>query len=392
MQISTSLMSENDASKWDSFVDTQSNSSLYHLYSWQQVINASYAHSGYFLLAKNKLKPQKIKIADDINFSSMKEGDNSYNEIAGILPLFQIKHWLFGNSLISIPYFDSAGILADSPVAGKSLLSSSIDLAKVLDVSNIEIRNTAPIWPIDECPSNMGAMASEQRQLFGLDWTLSLHTNKVRMVLPLPSEPGLLMKSFKAKLRSQIRRAEKEGLIVKQGRQELIHDFYQVFATNMRDLGSPVHSKKLFLEVLKRFPKTSHLFVVYGNKIPMACALVIGFKDLLANPWASSLRQYSYCAPNMLLYWAMMEFGCQNKYAQMDLGRCTHNGNAYKFKAQWGSAPVPIYWYSLNRKENRKLRKQPEKDKLGAAMACWKMLPVTVTKLLGPPIRRFISL
>ena len=124
----------------------------------------------------------------------------------------------------------------------------------------------------------------------------------------------------------------------------------------------------------------------------MAGALAIGFNKTLANPWASSLREYSYCAPNMLLYWAMMKFGTQNSYTEMDLGRCTYNGSAYRFKAQWGATPVPLYWYSVNKSKNRGLRKQPEQDKLSAAIACWKMLPVTLTKVLGPPIRRYISL
>ena len=68
------------------------------------------------------------------------------------------------------------------------------------------------------------------------------------MLLKLPATSTELMGSFKSKLRSQIRRPLKAGFTVEVGKSELIDDFYAVFLSNMRDLGSPVHSKKLFIE------------------------------------------------------------------------------------------------------------------------------------------------
>jgi hypothetical protein len=70
-------------------------------------------------------------------------------------------------------------------------------------------------------------------------------SRKVRMILSLPDSSDALMKSFKSKLRSQIRRPVKDGLYSRIGSGELLDDFYFVFAKNMRDLGSPVHSRDL---------------------------------------------------------------------------------------------------------------------------------------------------
>ena len=113
------------------------------------------------------------------------------------------------------------------------------------------------------------------------------------------------MKSFKSKLRSQIKKPIKEGLEAKVGGPELLEDFYKVFLINMRDLGSPVHSKKLMQNVLVAFLDKAKIIVVYKDRDPLACSLIIEFNDTLENPWASSLREYSRLSPNMLLYWTM---------------------------------------------------------------------------------------
>lgn len=73
------------------------------------------------------------------------------------------------------------------------------------------------------------------------------------MLLDLPESSEILMKYFKAKLRSQIKKPLKEGLKPKVGGIELLYDFYKVFSINMRDLGSPVHSQKLMRIVFEEF-------------------------------------------------------------------------------------------------------------------------------------------
>ena len=143
------------------------------------------------------------------------------------------------------------------------------------------------------------------------------------MLLDLPDSSEEMMKSFKSKLRSQIKRPLKDGLVAKIGKSELIDDFYSVFCANMRDLGSPVHGKKMITTVMALFGEAANIVMVYKDKIPVACSLVIGFRDVLENPWASSLRQFSRFSPNMLLYWTMLAFACDNGYRKFDFGRST---------------------------------------------------------------------
>ena len=66
----------------------------------------------------------------------------------------------------------------------------------------------------------------------------------------LPSTVDDLWKDTDRKVRNQVRKAQKEGLVVQEGGEELVDDFYSVFSRNMRDLGTPVYPKRLFAETL----------------------------------------------------------------------------------------------------------------------------------------------
>jgi lipid II:glycine glycyltransferase (peptidoglycan interpeptide bridge formation enzyme) len=200
------------------------------------------------------------------------------------------------------------------------------------------------------------------------------------------------MESFKSKLRSQINRSLKEGFASSIGGLELLEDFYKVFLVNMRDLGSPVHSVELMRHVLGEFSERSRIFVVYKSEEPVASALVVGFDKVLRNPWASSLRKYASLSPNMLLYLRMLEFACDNGYRVFDFGRSTTGEGTYKFKEQWGAVPAPLYWYYISLDGKSLGLESSGTERFKKATHYWRKLPLIVTKIIGPSIRKHINL
>ena len=221
---------------------------------------------------------------------------------------------------------------------------------------------------------------------------MEMRSHKVRMLMELPKTSDLLMKSLKSKLRSQIRKPMKEGLVSKVGGVEYLEDFYAVFSANMRDLGSPVHSKSLIKNVLQVFKDDARAIIVYKENQPVASALVIKFKETLENPWASSLREYSVLSPNMLLYWSMLEFACDNGFRYFDFGRSSPGEGTYRFKAQWGAQPLPLYWYRLTLRGKGGNGAWLEKSKFDKSIHYWKKLPEPVARMIGPRIRKYIAL
>ncbi len=212
------------------------------------------------------------------------------------------------------------------------------------------------------------------------------------MLLNLPDSSDALMKSFRSKLRSQITKSLKEGLTSRAGGLDLLEDFYKVFLVNMRDLGSPVHSVDLMRNVMNEFSERSRIFVIYKAEEPVASALVVGFNKVLRNPWASSLRKYASLAPNMLLYLRMLEFACDNGYSVFDFGRSTIGEGTYKFKEQWGATPAPLYWHYISLDGKALDPERLDSARFQGARRYWGKLPLLVTRIIGPRIRKHISL
>jgi FemAB-related protein (PEP-CTERM system-associated) len=212
------------------------------------------------------------------------------------------------------------------------------------------------------------------------------------MLLELPRSKEELLKSFKAKLRSQISRPQKEGMTTIIGKAELIDSFYKVFSINMRDLGSPVHSKKLLKEICDILNYNVRIGIVNYENTPVAAGLIFCFRDTVEIPWASSLKQYNKLSPNMLLYWSLMEYACDNGFTYFDFGRSTPEEGTYKFKEQWGAKPWPLYWQNIVFNGHPVSQNDLKKSDFGRASHYWKKLPVPISNMIGPLIRKHISL
>ncbi len=218
---------------------------------------------------------------------------------------------------------------------------------------------------------------------------------KVRMLLDLPGCSETLLSSFKAKLRSQVKKPLRDGLTAYVGGNELVDDFYQVFAENMRDLGSPVHSRSWIKNIVANYDDRARVGLVRApDGKPAAGGILLLHPHTVSIPWASSLRRYNRFSPNMLLYWNFLAFAADSGFGRFDFGRSSPGEGTYRFKAQWGAKPEILDWRCYqpdgslrpNSVENRcsNLRQRIE--------AIWRRMPLGVTNTLGPMVRRYVSL
>ena len=383
MNLEIKEISQSDTAIWDRYVNAHPKSTVYHLSFWKNVIEKTYGHKTYYLMAhSSKPKSERSKKNPLTNSNNELDPDN----VVGILPLVHLKHFLFGNSLISIPFFDMGGILSDNEEVEKALLTEALNLGQKLRVKSIELRHAQPLT----CLSHSKHASIDNSQNTPLSYFTK--SDKVLMLLELPDSSEALMKSFKSKLRSQIRKPIKEGLAAKIGGSELVDDFYQIFLVNMRYLSSPVHSKKIMENVLKIYREQARIVIIYKQNQPVAGSIMAGFRDTLENPWASSLREYSRLSPNMLLYWAMLEYACDNGFKRFGFGRSTPEKGTYKFKKQWGAKPEPLYWHYISVNGKPLNQERSKRLNFSKAIRLWQKLPVSVTKIIGPMIRKHIGL
>lgn len=335
------LYGPSDEKKWEDFVNASAIAGGYHRIGWKRVIEESFGHKTFYMLSE----------------------DNG-GRITGILPLVHLKSVLFGSFMVSIPFFNYGGICAEDEESYSSLLNESISLANHKGVAHIEFREMMPV-----------------------DNGLPKKESKVCMLLALPPSAEILWKSLGSKLRSQVKRPEKEGMYFSIGGEEYLDAFYEVFSVNMRDLGTPVYSKSFFFNVLKAFPSSSWICSVYTKEgRVVASCILMGFKDTIEIPWASSLKAYNSRGTNMMLYWRCLKFACDSGYKTFDFGRSTPNEGTYRFKEQWGATPLQLHWYYWMRDGNAMPELNPHNPKFTFAINVWKRLPVGLTRLIGPPI------
>lgn len=284
-------------------------------------------------------------------------------KVVGVLPLVQMNSRLFGNFIVSVPYFNYGGVLADHHSVADALVDNAIS------------------WR-DES----GAAHIELRHCYNVGFNFPQRTDKLTFWLPLPETSEDLWGSFRPKVRAQIRRGERESEEVIFGGAELLNQFYRVFARNMRDLGTPVYGKEFFVNLLKELGPSASLVVVRKDNRPIGCALIAGQNNRLEIPWASTIREHNHTGINMLMYWRILEYAIQNKYRIFDFGRCSKGAGTSRFKQQWGASEIPLFWdYALP--EGGSLPAlNPDNPKFRFLIAIWKRMPVWMSRLIGPGI------
>lgn len=298
-------------------------------------------------------------------FLSVRDGGS----LIGVLPLAFVKSPIFGKHLVSLPYLNTSGVLTESPDAARLLIDEAIKLADKLNVKNLELRHET------------------EYQHEGLPDALR---QKVHMRLTLPSTEDEMWSALKSKVRSQIKKPRNnEKLTVVFGREELLDEFYAIFCINMRDLGTPPFSKKLFAAMLRELPNDTEICSVRFEGTPCSAAFLVHGPAVTTVPSASALRKFNFTSCNMLMYWHMLVRAIERGQTTFDFGRSSEDSGTYKFKKQWGSEPCPAVWQYYVR-EGSVTDMRPDGGKYDTMIKVWQKLPVWLTKMVGPEIVRGI--
>lgn len=333
----TQLTKQHD--EWNAYVDSHESATIHHQTHWIEIYSKTYGLTSHYFLAKNK-----------------------NGECVGVLPLSRLSSRLFGDMLVSMPYFQHGGAVADNNAIEEKLISTANNYAKSAGVKHIEYR--------DDIPRN----------------NMPVLSHKANMVLTLPDSHDSLWQSFSAKLRAQIKRPQKVSPQVIIDGKELLDEFYQVYTHNMRDLGSPAHSKALIKNILENFPQNSWLIVIRHRNQAVSAALLLGHGNTMEIPLASTLRKANPLSMNMLLYWEVLQFAILQGYSYFDFGRSTRDAGTYRFKRQWGAQPKQLHWHYWLADGIEMPSLNPSNPKYKLVISIWKRLPVFITRWLGPAI------
>jgi len=334
-----------DQTAWDAFVKAHPFGSPFHLISWQNTIQKTFGHS-----------PQHLMASDDSG------------TINGILPLFLVRSRLFGRMLISTPQAAYGGILAGGDRSTQALLHRARDLATELNVQFLELRNFRQ--PI-------------------LDNSLAQKDLYVTFRQELPPDPEACLLGIPRKTRAEVREGIKHGLEFRMN--EIgTNEFFDVYSRSVRDLGTPVFSKRLFANGLREFGDDCRIASVHWQGRLVAAVWTLFYKDEVVPYFGGSIREYNRLAVNNFMYWMLMRYGCENGYRIFDFGRSKKGTGSFDFKKRWGMTMTDLTYQYVLVRQQRMPDTSPLNPKFAMGIQLWRKLPLPITQWIGPVVSKHL--
>jgi FemAB-related protein (PEP-CTERM system-associated) len=330
--------------RWDHYVMDSDLGSVFHTTSWLKLIQSSFTHRPFHLVAETPT-----------------------GKISGVLPLFLVRSRIFGRIMTSTPQAAYGGILADNDSVSIKLFSEAKKLAQEKNVRFLELRNLH---------------ASE---------TLSLITKDLYVTFKqeLADDPEKNFSSIPRKTRAECRQGIKNGLEFKVN--EIgVDDFYKVYSRSVRDLGTPVFSKRLFANGLQEFGDKCKIISVHWQDKLVSSVWTLFYKDEILPYYGGAIREYNRLGVNNFMYWMLIKYGCENGYRVFDFGRSKKGTGSFNFKKRWGMdmKDLPYQYYLVRQKSLPDT--SPLNPKFSLSIRLWQKLPLPIANTFGPFIAKHL--
>ena len=335
-----SVQDTDAAARWDAFVLACPQATFFHRAGWQKIIGEVFRHTTYFLYAERD------------------------GQIEGVLPLAQVKSFLFGHSLVGLPFTVYGGVAASNDAAADALETEAQAIAQQLGVEHLELRNV-------------------QRR--HQDWPLQdLYVTFRKEILP-DIEANML--AIPRKQRAMVRKGLKNNL-----RSELdpgVDRFFALFAGNVHRHGTPAMPKRWFQALRDEFGADCEvLTVVSASGQPLSSVLSFYFRDEVLPYYAGDAEAARDLAANDFKYWELLRRSCERGLKRFDFGRSKQGTGPYAFKKNWGFEPTPLQYEYRLYKRAAVPQNNPNNAKYQMLIKTWRRLPLGLANWLGPLVVR----
>lgn len=343
MSIAVRQASSGDIPQWDAYVRAAPAATFFHLWGWRTAIENAFGHDCPYLLAE--------------------EG----GRIVGVLPLVRIRSLLFGHSLTSTAFAVYGGPVGETPEVVALLAGHATVLADLLDVDHLELRSLVKT---------------------GLGWP-SKDATYATFRRPITADPDANLKAIPRKQRAVVRKAIERGL-----KGEIdggLDRFFPLYATSVRNLGTPVFPKRWFAELRRAFPDESDILTVTDGGTPVSAVLNFYFRDQVLPYYGGGGLEARRVGANDFMYYDLMCRAGGRGCTLFDFGRSKAGSGAFAFKRNFGFEPEPLHYEYYLRRGDRLPDSSPNNPKYKLMIALWSRLPLAVTNRLGPLVSRWLG-
>ena len=340
--------------RWDRFVQSHRNGSLYHHSLWKEVIANTYGYEPHYYIVQSR------------------------GSIRAAVPFFLIRSAITGTRLVSLPFSDTCNPLVDDADDLRLILVQARDVANKIEAKEIEIRCIG-----DQAISDPKFVLRQ-----------SSHVNHR---LRLSEELNVIKAGFhKNYILRNIKKAEREKVRINVGQTE--HDmstFYGLYLRTRRQHGLPAMPYLFFRNMWQRlYPahKLQVLLAVHASKA-IAGILIATHGSTMYYLYGGSNAKTRVRGASQLLLWHAIQEAHAAGLTFFDFGRtATNNIGLLEFKRRWGSEERPLTSCTWSRKPQANdllLNRHPAE--YGILQNLIKRLPLSVLRISGGLIYKHLG-
>lgn len=301
-----------DSPAWGAFVARRPAATAFHHPAWAQFLAACYGYQPYALVLN----------------------DGSGSIVAG-LPVLEVRSWLTGRRLVSLPFTDCCPPLATDDTALRALTQALAAHLAQPGASRLEVRAPLPAMP-----------------------GVYLSSDAVSHRLALSPDAEAVFRTFKKKrVQQRVRKAEQAEVAVRRGKTRADLDaFYHMHVLTRQRLGVPVQPKRFFDLLWQRLIEggLGFLLIAYAGSVPIASAVFLVWNGTVIYKHSASDRAHWHLRPNNLILWRAIQWGCEHGCHTFDLGRSDLADEGLRgFKSGWGATEEALVYSTIGRKPPR---------------------------------------
>lgn len=293
--------------------------------------------------------------------------EGAKGDLAGVMPLTEIRSPLFGNALVSAGFGVGGGILAHDPRIVSQMAAVAWELAAERKCPVMEVRGgplPGPEWQVDDA-------------------------RYLGFVRDLAEDDEAQLAAIPRKQRAEVRKSLENGLEIAIGCNPAdIAAHYAVYAESVRNLGTPVFPRSLFSEVLREFGKSADVLVVRHGGVAVSSVLSLYWKGTVYPYWGGGIAAARALRANDRMYFELMRHARTRACRRFDFGRSKTGTGAAAFKKNWGFEPRPLTYYERVAEGAKARDASPVNPKYSLQVRAWSKLPLWIANRAGPFIAK----
>lgn len=282
--------------RWPVFLQRQPNASVFHSPEWLGALHATY---GYSPLAYTTSSPHEVL-------------ENGW-------VFCEIRSWLTGRRLVSLPFSDHCDPLADNAADLEEIARTLKEECEQQGQDYVEFR------PKSQLLANVSG--------FELHQPFYLHKLDLRQNLD-----QIFGKLCKGSIQRKILRAERDALAYEEGGAELIDRFYTLQCRTRQRHGLPPQPREWFSNLFSFLRDKAIIRLASKDGKPIGAILMLRFKNTSVYKYPCGEPEHFRHGTMQLLLWRAIQEANARGLEELDFGRSDSGDDGLMlYKERWGA-------------------------------------------------------